>query len=454
MKKLENGRRASFGAVLLVLWLGIGVVGCNSLLDVENPNRVVAEDVRDPAAAQAVANGALYEVQAGYTYMLMVYAQASDEFEWCGSRDAFEELDFGWIDRPLNEFSDEAFKDVAPGRWMADEALEILLGHIADGEAGLEQPLAEAYLWQAFSRTMIADVFNDFTFSDMREAAAPIGPANMGGLYSTAISSLTSALALGSNLDLELTAMRARAQHAQGVWNLVGNGFNPGNGLVSSAAAAADAAAALAMDGSDWEYVFSYTASTTGNDVAGNVNSRLEMRFGDRYIIPEAAGKRRDRDAANRGIALMDLVGGAADMRLDDFMTPFEDGISYGDLPILSAAEMHLIIAENALANGDMVTFATNINAPRAWASMPAWVDGGAGMPTAIDMLAYERSVELFLSMRRLNDLYRFGIQSDNWQASSHAVTSPGTFFPITKAEIDANCHINPDWPSNVPCGS
>jgi hypothetical protein len=434
-----------------VLWLGIGVVGCNSLLDVENPNRVVSDDVRDPDAAQAVANGALWEVQAGYTYMLMVYSQASDEFEWCGSRDAFQELDFGWIDRPLNEFSDEAFKDIAPGRWMADEAIEILLEHQANGEAGIDQPLAEAYMWSAFIYVTIADVFEDFTFSDMRVASPPIGSANMGQLYADAISNLTAALALDSDMERELTAMRARTRHAQGVWNLIGNTFSPGNGLVSSAEAAADAAAALAIDPSNWEYVFSYNASTTGNDVASNVNSRLEMRFGDRYIIPEEAGKRRDRDAANSGIALLDPIDGVADMRLDDFMTPFEDAISYGDLPILSAAEMHLIIAENALANNDIATFTTNINVARGWAGRTAWADGGA--VTATEILAYERQVELFLQMRRLNDMYRFGIRSDNWQDASHAVQSPGTFFPITKAEIDANCYINPDWPANVPCG-
>jgi hypothetical protein len=452
MKKLEN-RGARFGAMLLVLWLGVGVVGCNSLLDVENPNRVVGEDVRVPSAAKAVANGALYETQAGYTYLLMVYGTTTDEMEWCGSRDAFEELDFGWIDRPLNEFSDEAFKDIAPARWMTDEAIEILLEHVANGESGIDQPLAEAYLWGAFTRITIADVFNDFTFSDMRMASPPVGPANMGGLYTTAIEYLTSALALDSDLERELTAMRARAHHAAGVWALIGNTFSPGDGLVSSAAAAADAAAALAIDPSNWDYYFQYNSSTTGNDIAGNVNSRLEMRFGDRYIVAEdgGEGKRRDLEAPDRGIALLDPIDGVPDMRLDDFMTPFEDAISYGDLPILGAAEMHLIIAENALANNDIATFTTNINVPRGWAGRTAWADGGA--VSARDMLIHERQVELYLQMRRLNDMYRFGITSDNWQDASHAVQSPGTFFPITKAEIDANCHINPDWPADVPCG-
>ena len=80
------------------------------------------------------------------------------------------------------------------------------------------------------------------------------------------------------------------------------------------------------------------------------------------------------------------------------------------------------------------------------------WVDGGAGMPTAQNLLIYERQVNLYLQGHRLNDMYRFGIESDRWEASSTAASAPGTFFPITKAEIDANCYINPDWPAGSAC--
>jgi hypothetical protein len=96
---------------------------------------------------------------------------------------------------------------------------------------------------------------------------------------------------------------------------------------------------------------------------------------------------------------------------------------------------------------------ATFTNQARTWGGLSPWVDGGAGMPTAQAMLIYERQVNLYMQMRRLNDMYRFGIQGDAWQAASTAASVPGTFFPITKAEIDANCFINPEWPKDVPCG-
>jgi len=209
-----------------------------------------------------------------------------------------------------------------------------------------------------------------------------------------------------------------------------------------------DAQAALDIDNSDWVFEFEYISTGTGADVHSNVNSRLEMRFGDRYIIPEAAGKRRDLTATDRGIALQDPIDAVGDPRLDVFMTAFEGGITLGDLPILSAREMHLILAEDALVNGG--DFQTHINAARAWGGLGDWTP--ASGVAQLDMLIYERDVNLYLQMRRMSDLYRFGLQADLWQPASPAVTAPGTFWPITKAEIDANCHINPDWPESVPC--
>jgi hypothetical protein len=265
---------------------------------------------------------------------------------------------------------------------------------------------------------------------------------------------MTSGLALNVNDELQrnLTAMRARLRHAQGVWNLVGT--RPiSTGLISAAdaaAAATDANAALALDPSDWTYSLEFTPAGTYGDIQGDINSRLEHRFGDRYIVPSANDKTRNRDAAYRGIALMDLIDNVGDPRLDAFMTPFEDAVQYGDLPFLSAREMHLILAEDALVRGANAAFSTHINAARAWGGLSDWT-AGSGVSQQ-DMLIYERQVNLFLQGRRLNDMYRFEIESDMWEASSAASSAPGTFFPITMAEIEANCYINPEWPADVAC--
>jgi hypothetical protein len=38
--------------------------------------------------------------------------------------------------------------------------------------------------------------------------------------------------------------------------------------------------------------------------------------------------------------------------------------------------------------------------------------------------------------------MYRFGVSSPQWQPSSDAVRTPGTFIPLTNTEIRANPNL------------
>ncbi|MHC4234518.1 MAG: RagB/SusD family nutrient uptake outer membrane protein [Planctomycetota bacterium] len=443
-----------WSAPLLALCLGVFVAGCDSLIDVENPNNVLDEDIRKPEGAASVANGALYTVEDGYDFMLVPYTVLGDEGHWIGSRDAWRELDFGIPTDINNEFIDGAFDNFAQGRWMADEAVKILEGLDADGELGERDLLAEAYLWAAISYTAIADWMDDFALSDRKEAGPAIGAANMSSFYDTALGYLTSGLAIASTGDLgrNLTAMKARTQHAKAVWNMIGSFPNPGGpsnlaatlpngGLVMDAGAAADAAAALALDGTDWVFQFEYTSATLASDLGFQFNERLEHRIGDLWINPTADDKEVE------SVKMTDPIDGVPDPRLEDFVDTFA-GDDFLDITILSGRLMHLIIAEDALARGtpaDMTTFASSINTVRGWGGVTGtW--SAASAITADSILRHERGVNLFMQGVRVHDLYRFGMRSDNWQTTSPAVQTPGTFFPITIIEIRSNCHLNQDF--------
>ena len=73
--------------------------------------------------------------------------------------------------------------------------------------------------------------------------------------------------------------------------------------------------------------------------------------------------------------------------------------------------------------------------------AMTEWT--AASGVTARDMLIHERRTRLFMTGRRLADMYRFGIQSDTWDPGSVAMTRPGTLYPIPSSEVDANCLLN-----------
>jgi hypothetical protein len=450
MRQTQHRRgRSIWSAPILALWVGVAVTGCDSLIDVSNPNSVTGDDAISPVAATNLVNGALFTLQDGYDYLLQSYSTASDELTWIGSRDAFQELDFGTLSNSANEFTDTGFILFAQGFWMTRETIRVLEEHNAAGDLADEIDLARAYLYGAIMQTSAANWLDDMVVaSDRREAAPPIGPDNMGQLYTQALDWIAAGLAIaegGSTLERDLLAVRARTEHSQAVWNMIGTRpISVSNqGLVNAGAASAQAALdAVATDGDDWEFTLVFSSSTQQSIIANSVNNRLELAFGRDYVTPIAAGTIRDVEAPDRGIVLDDPVTGNADMRLDVLFTAFEDAGNFPVLRVATAREMYLILAEAALANNDLATFATHINTVRG--SMPDWVDGGG--VAARDMLIHERRVNMFLMGQRLNDLYRFGQQSSNWQASSEAVNSPGVFLPITKTELDANCHTNPNF--------
>ena len=48
---------------------------------------------------------------------------ATDEITWIGSRDAWGQLDQGFVSNPANEFTDAAFPVLAQARWLADQGI-------------------------------------------------------------------------------------------------------------------------------------------------------------------------------------------------------------------------------------------------------------------------------------------------------------------------------------------
>lgn len=437
----------------LVLCLGLAAA-CSGLLDVKNPNNVNVDDLDNPAAAAAIANGALATVAYGWGGLLLSYSTASDELTWIGSRDGFRELDVGNLTNPTNEFTDAAFPFVGRARWMSDLAIQRLSAFDAAGTLKSRDDLARSYLYAAIAYTMIGEMFNNFPIaSDRRDAAPPLGGARMDSTYKVAIAYTTTGITIAQatgnkGLELALTALRARAKHAKAVWSKLhpaGPGVpTGGSGLINDPDANADAAAALALATGDWKYRFSYSSTTIDNYIGAWVNSRQEMRVGDAFI------KRATSDT------LKDPITGLVDPELRRAAIEFKGTSAtqlYAQLTVVSSRELYLIHAEAALVAGDTLTaagqFAVNINAVRALNTLPAYDPVNPAHPRPIDMLKYERRINLFLQGRRIHDLYRFGERADKWQATTpiaDAVARPGTFFPITQVELLSNpyCVANP----------
>jgi len=432
MRYQQTKSRSSLARAVLcaaAVAAAVNAAACKGLLDVKNPNNIAEESLNNPQAAAQQANG----VEASMTRMLSAvsvpYGVATDELDWIGSRDAWFDLEKGAISNYLNEFTDGAFPYVGEARYLGDQTVARLEGFSASGALTDKSSLARTYLYNAITYSTIADMWDDFAFSSKTTPAPPVGRANMSKLYDTAIGFLDKALPLAAgstDLQYAITAYRARAKQGKAIWQkITPEGQTTPSPLVNDAGANTDARAALALkSGADDKFrLTSNVEAQPGINIWFEVNGRNESKIGTAFTT------------------LNDPITGTRDPVSAAIAAEFKAfGSQDGVFTITSDREMHLILAEGALATSDLVTFQTEINAVRTLDALPDWTP--ASTVTASDILQYERMTNLMLMRRRLADLYRFGKKVKEWTTDPNfksAVNTPGLLFPIPNIERQAN---------------
>ena len=449
---MSSGRKAS-RTVGAFVGACVALAACSSLLDVKNPNNVPEDALNDPAAAAAIASGVLASTTRMLTATTTPYAVATDELDWIGSRDAWLELDRGIIDNHFNEFSDQAFPFAGEARYLGDEAIQKLVFFDSSGSIVTKPALnhlANAYLYTAIVYASIADMYDDFAFSSKQDFAAPIGRANMGRLYDTAVVYLDRALVIANagtgatftSLRYPITAYRARVKHAKAVWQSITPELALGVArpltLINDAGANADAAAAIALGTADQSYTLANSVgSAAGINVWFEVNGRNEQRISLKYCPTVAA--------PTVG-GLIDPITGAHDIRAAALCAAFRGfGTQAGTFTLTSTRELRLILAEAALATANNAEVQNQINLVRALdAGRTAW-DGATPAPLA--MLQHERQAQLWLMRRRLADMHRFNLKDTPiWTTDANfasAVNVNGLLFPIPQVERLGNPCVN-----------
>ena len=447
MTNLGSGRLGAFarvgsGALALLL----AAPAC-TLFDtnVTNPNAIEESALGDPASAPTLANGLNAAVTRMITSVYGPYSVASDELTWVGSRENWGFLDTGDVSDPLNEYNDAAYPFASEARWLANYTIDRLQSFDAAGKLRNKSDLARTYVYAAVAYLTIGDNYDDFVLSsDRTKPGAPVGEANMIQMYDSAVAYLDRALPIATSVasaDLrsQILGLRARAKFSKAVWRLLKPArTTPANPLVNDAGANADATAALGVMTSGYRYRVIATSANTGtNNVGSEMNSRQEIRAGGEYINPDPSRSNLQPLPGLAGIKLADPVSGQPDPVIAKAIDECCRVSATTLIPftLTSWKEMQLILAEAALAQGNSADFQTRINAVRAADALPAW-DGTT--PSAREMLIHERRVNLFLQLRRLHDLYRFGIKADRWLSTSIAARK-ACFFPITAIERQSN---------------
>ena len=188
---MNKNHRSFLAALGATAFLG----GCD-LLEVDNPNALVQADIEKVEAAAAAVNGAQALAASGIGGIYAAFSTVGDEITWIGSRDAWNELNQGTPNNSGNEFADGSFPGIAQARWMTNFAVGLIEGHVAEnaGNAALQSDLARANLYAGVVYSAIAQMFDDFAFSDRTEPGPLIGEANMHTVFDQAIAYYSAAM--------------------------------------------------------------------------------------------------------------------------------------------------------------------------------------------------------------------------------------------------------------------
>lgn len=223
-RRVREAVPAGLRAGGLLLVVAFAAAACRDPLNVPDPNSVQSSDLENPAAVASLVNGSLTNMNDMIGEVSAIYATASDEIRWIGSRDAWGSLSQGFVADPVNEFSDAAFPNVTQARFMADKAVaqaEALQGELSD-----QTLVVRAYLYGAVTYATIADAYDNFVIpedrTDPTAMGSPMGAENMVSMYDRAISWLNSAESLARDLEepeliTRAIAYRARVRHASGM---------------------------------------------------------------------------------------------------------------------------------------------------------------------------------------------------------------------------------------------
>ena len=422
----------------------LALAGCKGMLEVDNPNNVSSGALDVPTAATAIVNGAINTGANALSSLLNAYTIISDETFQSGSRDDYRLLDTGAIDINTNEYLQASYLIAMRARWMAEQAISKVGKFDKEGTLLDKQLLATAYLMGAIIYDEMGDMYDDVAISDRTDAGKNLGEQNMVQVFDSALKWLDAgaAIATGDNRAATI-GMRARVRFDKAVWQKLNPpGTTPAQPLVNDAQAVADANAALALMSGDYRFEFKVDNSNSGDDASGGVgfemNSRVEHTPDSSLATIDPTNKKPTAVIAKDPVT--GAVDAAAVANMNRFMKPAD--INHPPMTVVSKREMYLILAEAALAASNNAGFDTNINLLRAMDGKAAYT--GAG-PSRLQLLQWERKVNLVFQGRRLNDMYRFGVKDPRWVTSSVAYRKPGCELPIPLIEREANNQIQGD---------
>jgi len=403
--------------------------GCDSLLEVEDPQRFTSSDL-DKAPA-AVARGAVGKFEQGLDQYVISTALASDEYAHTGTWDSYDDYDHGRF-----RYGDAGFSDVMDNlleaRWYAGAAQSRFDSILSDPSSSPE--MAKVRVVEGLTDLYIGESWCEAP----AEAGGP--SVSRADILQQAISRLEAAsqTAQAAGMSEWVTATVAGRARAH---NLLGN---------------YDQAASMASQvPTDFEFVANFSAATGNQE-----NSIVQLT---------TAGQNRAAGMREKWWSMVDTARdmlrepwqNEPDPRVPILRTPGVNGVDGrtphfsqwkyqtlgANIPILDGEEMRLVEAEAAWRNDDYPAAIGLINDLRTRVGLseisnPGTADG------VMQRLLYARFAENLLEGRRFADLHRFGLIQGmiaDGDFGSETRDPRPTLFPISQGEVVANENMEDD---------
>jgi hypothetical protein len=390
-KTVFQGRRWRARASSWCLALAITSTGCQSLLEVSLPGQLETDKLEIPDNAPLLAGAVVAEFECAFAKYIAASSLIGNELNvsiltthwWSYDQRALADVASGatWASATCDQAEPAIYTSLSVARFLGDKVFKLLDGWTDAQVPGRGALLAQTaaytgYTYLLFSEAMCAAVFDEGT-----EVSAAQIRTRAEERFTRAI-----ALANAANRpDLVNMSILGRARVRLGAGK--------------KAEAAADAQ--LIPAGFVKNANYSAAAGRSENRIFA-LNNRSSF-----VSIESIYHNLTFNGVPDRRVAVVDAGRLGADGRTPLFLQTKYSGLA-SPIPIARHAEARLIIAENAVATGNLAAAVAEINALHAAAGLPNYQGGTAAEVMA--QIVEERKREFFLESHHYNDAIRYQI--------------------------------------------
>ncbi len=373
------------------------------LLSVEEPSRVVASDLENPASAQLLTASVANEFRCTHTYHAAASAITGNEW-----RDASNNTIMNIWDARVHDTSGYGaqyasadcgsgqpaiYRPLSRTRWLADYVLGLLEEWTDEEVPGRSEMIAEVAMYAGYTYTLFAESMCELAFDN--------GPkVTPDEAFGTAIERFDKAAAAGASGDL-LNAVRVGKARAQ---------INLGQ-----TAAAAGTASAV-PEGFEWLLPYSGPEDDTKNkqwefNVDTNVATVAEPYRDFPCNFPWPGDSMADcTEELDPRVEVTDQMRGHPSTEIALWFAEKYENAS-ASVQLASWEEAQLIVAEAAIEAGNYGEAASIFDALRANVGLPPYAGPMDEVGTTAQLVE-ERAAELFLEGHHLWDMRRLGIRA------------------------------------------